>query len=264
LPVYIRSPEDDPNAVSVLTTGDYASLNPPLDLELEPHYQLPKQPSYQQMLEDTSYERTPGNSRNIPLPEEPDERPPYAYESTPPEQHYHDAHLALESIHSNDPDLSPSEASTFMSGDFPMLRPPHSPSSSSSQEEYPSVQNFFNGYEAPSEQPASTSNAGIRSWANDDTLPYDTPQHVDWDHAGPSNVNRRPTNDLRAIRNFVPEPDYDDFDDEGEEEDPRQFFELWSLSNIAAELQNKVPRGTHVKGSIPYPRAFTGKDIVVR
>ncbi|TRM58720.1 CNH domain-containing protein [Schizophyllum amplum] len=27
-------------------------------------------------------------------------------------------------------------------------------------------------------------------------------------------------------------------------------------------LRDKVPRGTHVKGSIPYPRAFTGKDIV--
>ncbi|KAF8902367.1 Dbl-like domain-containing protein [Gymnopilus junonius] len=28
------------------------------------------------------------------------------------------------------------------------------------------------------------------------------------------------------------------------------------------QLRDKVPRGTHVKGSIPYPRAFTGKDIV--
>jgi hypothetical protein len=35
------------------------------------------------------------------------------------------------------------------------------------------------------------------------------------------------------------------------------------LSNIAVELRDKVPRGTHVKGSIPYPRAFTGKNVVV-
>ena len=35
------------------------------------------------------------------------------------------------------------------------------------------------------------------------------------------------------------------------------------LSNLAVQLKDKVPRGTHVKGSIPYPRAFTGKDAVV-
>lgn len=35
------------------------------------------------------------------------------------------------------------------------------------------------------------------------------------------------------------------------------------LSNLAVQLKDKVPRGTHVKGSIPYPRAFTGKDVVV-
>lgn len=35
------------------------------------------------------------------------------------------------------------------------------------------------------------------------------------------------------------------------------------LSHIAIKLKDRVPRGMHVKGSIPYPRAFTGKDIVV-
>ncbi|KAJ3795639.1 Dbl-like domain-containing protein [Lentinula aff. detonsa] len=34
------------------------------------------------------------------------------------------------------------------------------------------------------------------------------------------------------------------------------------LSHIAVQLKDKVPRGTHVKGSIPYPGGFTGKDIV--
>ncbi|CAG8681770.1 4916_t:CDS:2, partial [Acaulospora colombiana] len=29
-----------------------------------------------------------------------------------------------------------------------------------------------------------------------------------------------------------------------------------------ASMKDRIPRGTHVKGSIPYPRAFTGKDIV--
>lgn len=57
-----------------------------------------------------------------------------------------------------------------------------------------------------------------------------------------------------------------DFYEDGEEEEDNidQFINSSFLSNIAVQLRDKVPRGTHVKGSIPYPRAFTGKDIVVR
>ncbi|KAF9038574.1 CNH domain-containing protein [Panaeolus papilionaceus] len=46
------------------------------------------------------------------------------------------------------------------------------------------------------------------------------------------------------------------------EDDERRFINLSLLSNLAVQLRDKVPRGTHVKGSVPYPRAFTGKDIV--
>jgi hypothetical protein len=56
-----------------------------------------------------------------------------------------------------------------------------------------------------------------------------------------------------------------DFYEDGDDEDNiDQFINFAFLSNIAVQLRDKVPRGTHVKGSIPYPRAFTGKDIVVR
>ena len=55
----------------------------------------------------------------------------------------------------------------------------------------------------------------------------------------------------------------DFYDDGDEEEDIDQFINFAFLSNLAVQLRDKVPRGTHVKGSIPYPRAFTGKDIVV-
>ncbi|KIY49932.1 Dbl homology domain-containing protein, partial [Fistulina hepatica ATCC 64428] len=44
--------------------------------------------------------------------------------------------------------------------------------------------------------------------------------------------------------------------------DPEQFINFSLLSHLSVLLRDKVPRGTHVKGSIPYPRAFTGKDIV--
>jgi RHO1 GDP-GTP exchange protein 1/2 len=50
---------------------------------------------------------------------------------------------------------------------------------------------------------------------------------------------------------------------EDEEEDENRFINYSMLSHMAVQLRDKVPRGTHVKGSIPYPRAFTGKDIVV-
>lgn len=45
--------------------------------------------------------------------------------------------------------------------------------------------------------------------------------------------------------------------------DGRRFMDISLLSNLAVQLKDKVPRGTHVKGSVPYPRAFTGKDVVV-
>lgn len=87
----------------------------------------------------------------------------------------------------------------------------------------------------------------------------------DW--AGPSTHNRRNTEIIYEIRDFSPggqlglvgSDDMDDYD----YDDPTRFINPCLLSNLAVQLRDKVPRGTHVKGSIPYPRAFTGKDIVV-
>jgi len=57
--------------------------------------------------------------------------------------------------------------------------------------------------------------------------------------------------------------DDDDYywEDEG---DKSRFVNFSLLSYIAVQLKDKVPRGTHVKGGIPYLRTFTGRDIVVR
>ena len=59
-----------------------------------------------------------------------------------------------------------------------------------------------------------------------------------------------------------------EYPDDGEpytdsEEDESMFVNFALLSHLAVRLRDRIPRGTHVKGSIPYPRAFTGKDIVV-
>jgi hypothetical protein len=75
---------------------------------------------------------------------------------------------------------------------------------------------------------------------------------------------------LRSIADYSPrgrlelhdEPQDEYWEDEDEDDESR-FVNFSLLSHIAVQLRDKVPRGTHVKGSIPYPRAFTGKDIVV-
>ena len=84
--------------------------------------------------------------------------------------------------------------------------------------------------------------------------------------AGPSNLDRRNTNVIEQIKNFVPKPLNLHEEEEADllfDEDARQFINLSLLSHQAVQLYDNVPRGTHVKGSVPYPRAFTGKDVVV-
>ncbi|KAJ7230675.1 CNH domain-containing protein [Mycena pura] len=86
--------------------------------------------------------------------------------------------------------------------------------------------------------------------------------------AGPTGVDRRPSEMLRDLASYVPRGtlelhgEGDGYWEEEEEEDENRFVNFSLLSHIAVQLRDKVPRGTHVKGSIPYPRAFTGKDIV--
>ncbi|TCD64248.1 hypothetical protein EIP91_004317 [Steccherinum ochraceum] len=46
-----------------------------------------------------------------------------------------------------------------------------------------------------------------------------------------------------------------------EDEEDSYFFPAF-LSHISVRLQSDVPRDTHLKGSIPYPETFTGKDLV--
>ena len=84
--------------------------------------------------------------------------------------------------------------------------------------------------------------------------------------AGPSNLERRNTNVIEQIKNFVPKPLELHEEEEADlifDEDARRFINLSLLSHLAVQLYDNVPRGTHVKGSVPYPRAFTGKDVVV-
>lgn len=86
---------------------------------------------------------------------------------------------------------------------------------------------------------------------------------------GPSNIVRSPTQLLRnlmyggtarlELHDELEEEYWEDEDDEAD-----RFVNFALLSHLAVQLRDKVQRGTHVKGGVPYPRAFTGKDIVVR
>jgi len=51
--------------------------------------------------------------------------------------------------------------------------------------------------------------------------------------------------------------------EDDEEEDTESFINYALLSHLAVLLRDKVPKSKHTKGSVPYPNAFTGKDIVV-
>jgi len=84
----------------------------------------------------------------------------------------------------------------------------------------------------------------------------------------PPGTLRQPTDMLQKLADFDNEPvDIPEttryWEEEEEEEDESRFVNVSLLSNIAMQLRDKVPRGAHVKGSIPYPNSFTGKDIVV-
>ncbi|KAF8141438.1 CNH domain-containing protein [Boletus edulis] len=61
---------------------------------------------------------------------------------------------------------------------------------------------------------------------------------------------------------LVEEDEADEYFTDSDDPDPDRFVNFSLLSHLAVRLRDKVPRGTHVKSSIPYPRAFTGKDIV--
>ena len=43
-----------------------------------------------------------------------------------------------------------------------------------------------------------------------------------------------------------------------------RFIDMAYVSNVASVLRHKIPCGTHTKGYIHYPEAFTGRDVVVR
>ncbi|KAF8159386.1 CNH domain-containing protein [Crassisporium funariophilum] len=163
---------------------------------------------------------------------------------------------------------SSADVSTFMSGDYPMLRPP---SNSSSEFRLPYLDPAIEESELMHDTHDWSSNL-VQIKATPKAPPnrtltgnsFDTENTDDW-AAGPSDLNRRNTNVIELIKNFDQRTHLELHEEEEEDifdDDERRFINLSLLSNLAVQLRDKVPRGTHVKGSVPYPRAFTGKDVV--
>lgn len=109
-------------------------------------------------------------------------------------------------------------------------------------------------------------NWGPNSYGYAEADGYDGPEGLE-----PENEAQHATDIQHSPANYSPrgplglhdEPQNDEYWEDDEEDDELRFINFSLLSHIAVQLRDKVPRGTHVKGSIRYPHAFTGKDVVV-
>ncbi|EAU90429.2 signal transducer [Coprinopsis cinerea okayama7 len=147
------------------------------------------------------------------------------------------------------------------------------PSSSSQRSVYetPTTSTFPPASAYYDNQPSSSSSTNLPGSSGEQ---WPAEQDLHRHEQDPNSLYRRPTDVLRTMADFeerhqenhVQPADFhdhvvDDYWDE-EEEDPSMFINLSLLSHIAVQLRDKIPRATHVKGGIPYDRAFTGKDVV--
>ncbi|KAF8972796.1 Dbl homology domain-containing protein [Flammula alnicola] len=139
-------------------------------------------------------------------------------------------------------------------GDYPMLRPPSNSSEFRGTGTILSLRRPGSNIVEVTVNPARVNTVDS----------YDVGDHDDW-VAGPSDLSRRNTNVIQQIVNFDQRTQLELHEEEEEDfydDDERRFINPSLLSHLSVQLRDLIPRGTHVKGSIPYPRAFTGKDIV--
>jgi len=58
------------------------------------------------------------------------------------------------------------------------------------------------------------------------------------------------------------EEEYDE-EEEVEEQNEMNFFSPSLLSHVSVQLRDRVERNSHIKGGIPWPKSFTGRDVIV-
>ncbi|KAJ3915019.1 CNH domain-containing protein [Lentinula edodes] len=132
---------------------------------------------------------------------------------------------------------------------------------------------YSSGY-ASSEDPYGTggNHTPVAGGSSSATLRHNNIDEHSWEdeiHAGPSHLGFASPQSYEQYEQFTSPHTYDEYegyiDDDASSSSSSfasRYVNFSLLSHIAVQLKDKVPRGTHVKGSIPYPGGFTGKDIV--
>lgn len=133
---------------------------------------------------------------------------------------------------------------------------------------------YSSGY-ASSEDPYGTggNHTPVAGGSSSATLRHNNIDEHSWEdgiHAGPSHLGFTSPQSYEQYEQFTSPHTYDEYegyiDDDASSSSSSfasRYVNFSLLSHIAVQLKDKVPRETHVKGSIPYPGGFTGKDIVV-
>jgi hypothetical protein len=258
LPGYIEKAHDDPNASASI------AFSPPVEF-------VPALPFSQRDFNPPVLPENDEDDYTAPPPDE-------TYEESVVDSRYHSTQSGASMISLLER-WNPNEGGTMLSmskwltaldcscrdenlcpfiGQFPMLRPP-------SGSDFPRMNEGDSTEDRESFYRSSVTNlveVTVNPRRANTTDSYD---HDDW-AAGPSDLSRRNTNVIQAIANFDQRTHLELHEEEAEDlydDDERRFINPSLLSHLAVQLRDLVPRGTHVKGSIQYPRAFTGKDIVV-
>ncbi|KAJ4500998.1 CNH domain-containing protein [Lentinula lateritia] len=132
---------------------------------------------------------------------------------------------------------------------------------------------YSSGY-ASSEDPYGTggNHTPVAGGSSSATLRHNNIDEHSWEdgiHAGPSHLGFTSPQSYEQYEQFTSPHTYDEYegyiDDDASSSSSSfasRYVNFSLLSHIAVQLKDKVPRETHVKGSIPYPGGFTGKDIV--
>jgi hypothetical protein len=210
--------------------------------------EVDQRPSYYSDKSQISHDVDPSSAVHSSVP----------YQQLPPPSSGEDFHIDVGNLLRSD-----STSSSFASAGSLLQEPKHSPTVEHNILTPTSArQPTFYGSSTTTQQ---TSNSYANQNLYSPTSGYGTPAIVTTPAEAVSGSSRRTRaqeyDRLASMKGPLELHEEDEDEDEELEED--RFVNLSLLSHLANRLRDRVPRGTHVKGSIPYPMAFTGKDIVV-
>jgi hypothetical protein len=213
--------------------------------------EVDQRPSYHSDKSQISHDVDPSNAVHSIVP----------YQQLPPPSSGEDFHIDVGNLLRSD-----STSSSFASAGSLLQEPKHSPTVEHNLLTPTSARQpaFYGSSTTAQQTPNPYANQNVYS-STSGYASYSTPAIITTPAEAMSGSSRRPRaqeyDRLASMKGPLELHEEDEDEDEELEED--RFVNLSLLSHLANRLRDRVPRGTHVKGSIPYPMAFTGKDIVV-